>query len=199
MDMVIAYHAIWSAYGFWLPNEERGSWSTEVWAPQLRRFGDATKTDERRSVAHRGFDKDLRREMRAALQYPPVRFNCAQIDCVGRGINDAIDKFNIVLHACAVLWDHVHIISHRHKEDIEFIARVIKSAATRQLTREGMHPLARYVDNSGRTPTPWAKGGWERYLNQPMEIRDTSDYVNNNPEKHALPRQLWPFVKPLAV
>jgi len=25
--MVIAYHAIFSTYGFWLPNDPRGSWS----------------------------------------------------------------------------------------------------------------------------------------------------------------------------
>ena len=73
--MVIAYHAIWSAYGFWLPNEQRGSWSTEVWAPNLRQFGPATKTTERRSLANRPFDPALRREIRDALKHPPVRFS----------------------------------------------------------------------------------------------------------------------------
>src|SRR4051812_14608983 len=43
--MVKGYHAIFAGYGFWLPNEQRGSWSTEVWAPHLRQFGPATKTE----------------------------------------------------------------------------------------------------------------------------------------------------------
>jgi hypothetical protein len=29
--MVIGYHIILGAYGFWLPNDPRGSWSNEVW------------------------------------------------------------------------------------------------------------------------------------------------------------------------
>jgi hypothetical protein len=45
--MVIASHVVFACYGFWLPNEERGSWSTEVWAEHLRPFGEPTKTDAR--------------------------------------------------------------------------------------------------------------------------------------------------------
>ena len=49
--MVLAYHVIFGAYGFWLPNDPRGSWSDFVGAWELLRFGKATKTTERRSVA----------------------------------------------------------------------------------------------------------------------------------------------------
>lgn len=194
--MVIAYHAIWSAYGFWLPNEQRGSWSTEVWPPHLRRFGPATKTTERRSLAQRPYDPNLRREMRDSLKFPAVRFTREQIEYIARGFAAAVERFGIALHACAILWDHVHVVSQRHREPIEFVARVLKSAATRQLTQDGLHPLAEFADASGRTPTPWAEGGWERYLNNAVEIDDVVQYVNGNPEKHGLPRQDWPFVKP---
>jgi REP element-mobilizing transposase RayT len=50
--MVLAYHAIFGAYGFWLPNDPRGSWSEFVGAWELVRFGKATKICEARSVAH---------------------------------------------------------------------------------------------------------------------------------------------------
>ena len=46
--MVIAYHLILSAYGFWLPNDERGSWSDFVRSYELYAFGPATKADTRR-------------------------------------------------------------------------------------------------------------------------------------------------------
>jgi REP element-mobilizing transposase RayT len=193
--MVIAYHAIWSAYGFWLPNEQRGSWSTEVWASHLRRFGPATKTTENRSLANRPYDPNLRREARDSLKYPAVRFTLEQIECISRGFADAIERFGINLHACAILWDHVHIVSQRHREPIEFVARVLKSAATRQLTQDGLHPLAKFAKADGRAPTPWADGGWERYLNNPVEIGDAMRYVNGNPEKHGLAKQDWPFVR----
>ena len=30
MGLVIAYHLIYTTYGFWLPNDPRGSWSDFV-------------------------------------------------------------------------------------------------------------------------------------------------------------------------
>src|ERR671928_232003 len=57
--MVHAYHLIITAYGFWLPNDPRGSWSDFVRAWELVRFGKATKTDERRSLAHRPHDRSF--------------------------------------------------------------------------------------------------------------------------------------------
>jgi REP element-mobilizing transposase RayT len=134
--------------------------------------------------------------MRDSLKFPAVRFTREQIEYIARGFAAAVERFGIALHACAILWDHVHVVSQRHREPIEFVARVLKSAATRQLTQDGLHPLAEFADASGRTPTPWAEGGWERYLNNAVEIDDVVQYVNGNPEKHGLPRQDWPFVKP---
>jgi REP element-mobilizing transposase RayT len=192
--MVLAYHAIWSAYGFWLPNDQRGSWSTEVWAPKLRAFGPATKTTERRSLAGKPFDRDLRREMRATLKYPPVRFTLAQIDSIARGFAASSEQFGFVLYACAIVWDHVHIVSKRHEYPIETVARILKLHATRQLTRDGIHPLARFAQLNQSAPTPWAKGGWKRYLNDNAEIEDAVDYVNGNPRKHGLADQRWSFV-----
>ena len=195
--MVIAYHAAFSAYGFWLPNEQRGSWSTEVWAPNLKRFGPATKTDERKSLAHRNYDRRLRAEMRRELKYPAVRFDLAQIEGIAAGFAEAVTRFDIRLYACAIVWDHVHIVPARHRETVEFMARMMKSAATRQLTSTGIHPLAARADATGRAPTPWADGGWERYLNDRDEIVDAVDYVNANPRKHDLPDQNWDFVVPV--
>jgi len=133
-------------------------------------------------------------EARQSLNYPPVRFTRDQIDCIADGFAEAVKKFSIDLYACAILWDHVHIVAQRHRETIEFLARVLKSAATRNLTTYGIHPMAKFVDATGRAPTPWADGGWERYLNTPPEIVAVVKYVNDNPEKHGLPRQHWPFV-----
>jgi len=49
---VLAYHLIMTAYGFWLPNDPRGSWSDFVRAWELFLFGGpATRTTERRSLA----------------------------------------------------------------------------------------------------------------------------------------------------
>ena len=54
--MILGLHFIFSAYGFWLPNDPRGSWSDTVRDLELLRFGPATKADTTRSVAARPHD-----------------------------------------------------------------------------------------------------------------------------------------------
>src|SRR5437762_1899014 len=117
--MVIAYHAIFAAYGFWLPNEERGSWSTEVWAPHLREFGPATKTTERKSLAYRPFDRKRRREAQQSLKYPVVNFTGEQARAVARGVGDIIEKLRIPLYAFVIMPNHAHLVSPRHDLPIE--------------------------------------------------------------------------------
>ena len=42
--MIHGYHVILPMYGFWLPNDPRGSWSEFVRKWELTRFGDGTQT-----------------------------------------------------------------------------------------------------------------------------------------------------------
>ncbi|HUQ68642.1 MAG TPA: hypothetical protein VM165_03905, partial [Planctomycetaceae bacterium] len=76
--MIIASHVIFGAYGFWLPNDPRGSWSDFVGAWELLRYGRATKTDVRASVAGAFHDQTRRLAAKKALKYPPVVFNALQ-------------------------------------------------------------------------------------------------------------------------
>jgi hypothetical protein len=70
--MVIAFHSIFTAYGFWLPNEPRGSWSDFVAAWELRRFGPGTTVTTRRSIAKTQYDHALKSRMQATLKHSPV-------------------------------------------------------------------------------------------------------------------------------
>src|SRR5205823_3208389 len=129
--------------------------STEVWAKHLKRFGPATKTTERRSLASKPFDRELRRDARASLQYPSVHFNREQIACVGTGFAQAIATLSLQVVACAVMPDHVHLVIHRHRTTIEEIVGFLKRAATRELTRSNLHPLTAHTTARGRVPSPW--------------------------------------------
>jgi len=64
--MVLGYHLILSAYGFWLPNEPRGSWSDFVRSWELALYGQATKVDTRRSVANRPYDRQWKKDAQSA-------------------------------------------------------------------------------------------------------------------------------------
>ncbi|HEY2585265.1 MAG TPA: hypothetical protein VGI81_05830, partial [Tepidisphaeraceae bacterium] len=97
--MIRWYHAIFTTYGFWLPNDPRGSWSTFVGSWELFKFGPPTKTNERRSLAHDPHDANSRREAKQALKYPPVRFDATQRECIAAGIERACEESAIHLLA----------------------------------------------------------------------------------------------------
>src|SRR5690349_22122550 len=84
-DMVLASHVIFSAYGFWLPNDPRGSWSDFVGSWDLFRYGSATKVDDYRSYAHDPHDKAKRLAAKDALKYPPVVLTGEQALSVAKG------------------------------------------------------------------------------------------------------------------
>ena len=72
--MILAYHVIFGAYGFWLPNDPRGSWSDFVGSWELYRYGPATKTESPYSVARHEHDIQQRLAAKQALKRPPVEF-----------------------------------------------------------------------------------------------------------------------------
>ena len=112
--MVLAYHLILSCYGFWLPNDPRGSWSHEVRRYELLRFGPATKVTTHRSVAGTPHDSMRRKAAKSALKYSPVVFNGRQARAIARGFSQVCTANAYIVHACAVMADHVHLVIARH-------------------------------------------------------------------------------------
>src|SRR4051794_38145201 len=77
--MILGYHLVFGAYGFWLPNDPRGSGSWHVWAEHLRQFGPATRLEDRsRSVARKDHDWRMRLAAKGRLKYPAVKFTGVQ-------------------------------------------------------------------------------------------------------------------------
>src|SRR5881275_2361378 len=99
--MILGYHVIFSAYGFWLPNDPRGSWSDFVGAWELFRFGPATKVDTRSSVAHQPHDREMRLAAKQALLHPPVSFSGLQARAVARGFAECSRRGGLRVWACS--------------------------------------------------------------------------------------------------
>ncbi|MGB7158509.1 MAG: transposase [Tepidisphaeraceae bacterium] len=158
--------------------------------------GAATKTNETRSLAKRPLDKAQRSEAREALKYPVVRFNRDQFECVARGFARAVEESRYVILACAILWDHVHMVIERHSgRTIERIIGHLKTRATQQLTLEGMNPMEQFSQSDGRYPSVWVQHGWNVFLDDDEGIRRAIEYDEENPIKLGLPRQEWSFVQ----
>lgn len=139
--MVIAHHLIFTAYGFWLPNDPRGSWSDFVRNWELYWYGGASKVTTRLSLAQDTHDRTLRHVQKTALRYDPVRFTDAQIHCVARGFARAVNESGYQFLACSIMPEHVHIVVRRHRNPGERIIGHLKTRATQQLIDELLHPF----------------------------------------------------------
>ncbi len=184
--MIVAYHSIFCAYGFWLPNDPRGSWSDFVGAWELfLAAGPATHCGARRSVAGAAHDRAVRDAGKNALLYPPMRFDFRQIQSIANGFAVACNDADFHVLACAIMPDHVHLVTRRHPRDIETIVGHFRSRATKELGKNAIRP----------DQPIWAKKSWNRYLDPP-DLRPAIAYVNNNPRRAGIAPQSWPFVEP---
>jgi REP element-mobilizing transposase RayT len=183
------------AYGFWLPNDPRGSWSDFVGSWQLFRFGPATKTTERRSVASRTHDHGLRLAAKKALNRPAVEFNDLQARAIGMGFGRYVGRSELQVFACAILPDHVHIVVGQPKMAVEQLVIQLKGAATESLKDQGLHPFGNIIDDRGRSPKCFARGQWTVFLHKD-DVPRAIQYVENNPLKEGKKRQRWSFVVP---
>ncbi|MCH7752798.1 MAG: hypothetical protein IH898_11665 [Planctomycetes bacterium] len=147
---MLGTHLIFTAYGFWLPNDPRGSGSTHVRAHHLyERGGDATAVTTTRSVAKRPHDRALRLETKEALARPPVVFTGIQARAIGTGFATIVAKLQLTVHACAILPEHVHAVVAAHRLDGDAITEALKRAGTRRLNGEAVAPYGSdYHDSS---------------------------------------------------
>jgi REP element-mobilizing transposase RayT len=149
------------------------------------------KPERYRTSAERARESGGRR-----IKYPPVLFTGLQARAVATGFHRAATEGGYPIHACAILDDHAHLVLGRHDRLISQIVAHLKARATQQLSAEGLHPLARYSDKDGATPTPWARKYWKVFIDRVGWVRNAIDYVNGNPEKEGKRRQHWKMIVP---
>ena len=194
--MVLAYHAIFGAYGFWLPNDPRGSWSEFVGSWDLFRYGTATKTIETRSLAHIEHDRTQRLAAKKMLKYPPVEFTGIQARAIGLGFANYVQRSGLKIWACAIMPDHIHLVVGRFRLNIEKIVIQLKGDATAQLREEGIHPFGAIEKSKGRPPKCFGRGEWSVFLETIEDIQRAIKYVEDNPIKEGKKSQKWSFVAP---
>lgn len=194
---VLAYHAVCSAFGQWLPNDPRGSGSSFVGAPHLREFGPANQT---------GRSQPFRRPPTTRYRAPPRRqegvapasgsIHRRQALSISRGFHEYIRRRRLTVWACAIMPDHLHLVVDRHALLIEHIVQQIKGMATNRLLADGLHPFGHLTAKETRVPECWGRKEWKVFLSSEAAILREIGYVERNPEERGLPRQHWPFVMP---
>ena len=196
--MILGAHLIFSAYGFWLPNDPRGSWSDFVASWELLRFGKATKVSTTRSVAWAPHDVALRKAAKKSLNHFEVRFSGAQALAIAKGFARAARETDLRIYACSILPSHVHLVVAPSRTHFQFVAGRLKSYATRSLREDKIDPMDGRFDGSGNRQSPWGSKLWKVYINDEQHLRKAILYVERNPLKEGKRVQRWSFVVPFA-
>jgi len=197
LPIILGAHIILSTYGFWLPNDPRGSWSDYVGKPELFNLGRATKVQTAKSVAHVPHDAHARRAAKKLLEYPPVRFTGRQALAIAEGFRQAIREGDYIIHACCILPTHVHLAIGPHERKYHMIALHLKNRATSVLRQRGLDPMQALTPPGEAPPSPWAKGLWKVYIRDAEHLRAVIRYVEENPLREGKKIQRWSFVSPL--
>ena len=182
--LVIAYHLVWTAYGWWLPNDPRGSCSREIRVPVLRQLGDLHYGRKRVQPA----SSDIRlfyEQATGLLKHPLIEFAPEHFQIVAAGFADAVEQHKYTCYACAILPDHVHLILRKHKHLAEVMIENLQFHSRLRLSGSRLLPDAHPI---------WCVGGWKIFLDHPDEVCRVIRYVEDNPLPYRLPRQRWDFV-----
>jgi len=184
--LVIAHHVMWTAYGWWLPNDPRGSTSTSVCAPDINELGEHHFGRKRVQPASR----DIRAfYVRAAevLDHDLLAFAPAEFAAVAEAFAATCARHAYTCYACAVMPDHAHLIIRKHRHSAEEMIANLQDESRVALVAAGLRPPGHPVWTGG--------GGWKVFLDHPDDVRRTIRYVEQNPVKMRLPTQAWPFVQ----
>jgi REP element-mobilizing transposase RayT len=183
--IVIAYHLIWTAYGWWLPNDPRGSTSRTIAGDRIAALGELHYGRKKIQPAARDV-RAFYKNAAEALKHPLLEIRDQAIQLVADAFGDVIARRRYTSYACAIMPDHVHIILRRHRDRAEEMIELLQNASRWKLIEGGLRPSDHPVWTGG--------GGWSVFLDHPDDVERTIPYIEGNPQKIGLPPQRWPFV-----
>jgi len=182
--LVIAYHLIFTAYGWWLPNDPRGSMSSFIFQDILAELGELHFG--RKRVQPCGEEiREFYREVAKRLTHELLLFDEVQRRIIGETYAEVIERENYTCWACAIMPDHVHLVIRKHRDQAEDMIRKFQEASRLRVRAEGFRAIDHPV---------WGGHGWKVFLHHPEDIHRVIPYVEKNPSKIGLPPQPWPFI-----
>ncbi len=182
--IVIAHHIMWTLYGWWLPNDPRGSTSNAIRSDWVAELGDVHQG--RKQVQPAGWEiRAFYQQAADVLKHPLLSFSCDELAVVGGVLGDVISELNYTCYACAVMPDHVHLVVRKHRDKAEEMIEGVQALSRERLGEVGVREVGH--------PT-WTRGGWKVFLDHPDEVWRTVRYVEANPVKMGLAGQAWDWV-----
>jgi REP element-mobilizing transposase RayT len=181
--LVIAHHLMWTLYGWWLPNDPRGSTSRSIRSDLVGELGALHLG--RKAIQPAGGDlHDFYEQAASVLTHSLLSFAPNEFAAVAEAMGKSVVECGYTCYACAIMPDHVHLVIRKHRDPAEVMINRIQALTRERLIsqglREGPHPV-------------WTRGGWKVFLDHPDAVLRTVRYIEDNPMKMGLPRQAWGF------
>lgn len=183
--MVAGYHLIWTAYGWWLPNDPRGSSSHEIRVERIAELGElhhGRKSQQPSSATLREFYGEAEK----TLKHPLLKFTDDDVRVVAQNFEETVQTHKYTCYACAIMPDHVHMLIRKHRDQSETIMERLQDGSRVALIDSGSRPSGHPV---------WGGPGWKVFLSSREDIRRIIKYIELNPVKARRPAQEWGFVK----
>jgi hypothetical protein len=103
--IVIAFHLTWTAYGYWLPNDPRGSMSSSVASDVIAELGELHFG--RKRVQPAGWlVKEFRERAAEMLKFPILRFTAEDVGNIAASLSEVVRQQQNTCYACAIMPDH---------------------------------------------------------------------------------------------
>ncbi len=134
--VVIAHHLIWTAYGYWLPNDPRGSTSKTIACDVIAELGSLHFGRKRVQPSGREV-KEFQDRSRAVLKYPLLKFQVADFPLIADALTIVIREHNYTCYACAIMPDHVHVLIRKHKHVAEDMLEHFQTVSRLRLRNRG--------------------------------------------------------------
>ena len=186
LPLVIGYHLIWTAYGWWLPNDPRGSMSRFLANDLLRELGELHYGRKRAQPASRHI-RAFYEDAADKLKHDLLEFGAKEIAAIADAFRSVVAECRYTCYVCVIMRDHVHLLIRKHRDSAEEMIFNFQEASRLRLRTLRLRPEDHPV---------WGGPGWKVFLDHPGDIRRTVQYIDDNPVKMRLSRQCWDFVIP---
>jgi hypothetical protein len=177
MPNTLGYHFVKSAYGLWLPGDDRGCWS-EAWDDQIGYY-----------EPHHLHDSDPVRERMAEerMKHPPVVFNDVMTNAIVDAIGDCVKKSNggLSIAAFAIECTHMHLLIPYSGRDIDNTAKWLADQTTKAVHK--------YTTHKGPV---WGKGKWCSFVYDMEHWLNTIGYIRRHNTRRGLAADPYAFITP---
>ncbi len=126
--LVIAYHLVWTAYGWWLPNDPRGSGSQSIRSDVLAQLGELHFGRKKIQPAGREV-REFYQEAADLLKHELLTFDESCRLLIGEAFASVIEQQRYTCYACAIMPDHVHLVIRKHKHMAKEMAENLQTGS----------------------------------------------------------------------